>query len=143
MIYLDTSYIIKCYIHEAGTPAVMKLIQAHPGRASCLHGRAEFWSAVHRHVREGNLAKSDAIKVLRLFESDERNNLWRWLPLEQSIVERSCGVMEKLPASVFLRSSDSLHLACAAENGFTEIYSNDRHLLSAAQYFGITGRNVI
>lgn len=143
MIYLDTSYIIKCYIHEAGTPAVLRLVQMQPGRTSCLHGRAEFWSAVHRHVREGNLPRADASKVWRLFESDERSNLWRWLPLEQSIVERSCDVIEKLPPSVFLRSSDSLHLACAAENGFSEIYSNDKHLLSAAQYFGLTGRNVI
>ena len=143
MIYLDSSYIIKCYIHEPGTPRVLQLVQTHPGRASCLLGRSEFWSAVYRHVREGNLARAEAVRVWRLFESDEHQGLWQWLCLDHAVVRRSCSVFEKLGASVFLRSSDALHLACAAENGFTEIYSNDRHLLASAEHFGLTGRNVI
>ncbi len=42
-----------------------------------------------------------------------------------------------------LRAADALHLACALEHGFREIFSNDRHLLASAAAFKITGRNVI
>jgi len=53
------------------------------------------------------------------------------------------GENNALSASVFLRASEALHLICAKEHGFREIYSNDTHLLQAAKHFGIKGRNVI
>jgi hypothetical protein len=34
------------------------------------------------------------------------------------------------------------HLA-AAENGFDEIFTNDRHMLAACAAFGLDGRNLI
>jgi predicted nucleic acid-binding protein len=52
-------------------------------------------------------------------------------------------VYRKLPASVFLRGADAIHLATASEAGLGVVYSNDAHLLAAARDFGIEGRDVI
>jgi len=60
----------------------------------------------------------------------------------KNVVRRACNTFEKLDATVFLRASDALHLACAVENQFTEVYSGDRILLQAAPYFGLKGITV-
>ena len=143
MIYLDSTYIVKCYVQERGTPEVLRLVQTHPGRASCGHGRLEFWTAIHRQVREGNLTRADAEQVYRQFRLDEDAGLWVFFPVTTDLIRQGCATIDGLPDSVVIRSADALHLACAREQGFTEIYSNDRHLLAAAPHFGLAGKNVI
>ena len=143
MIYVDSSYIIKAYVNEPGTSEVLDLLEQIPGRTTAVHGRTEFWSGIHRHFREGNLTRKQIGDLWRQFTRDEREGHWHWLPLNDAVIQRSCAMFEALDASIFLRSADSLHLACAVANGFSEIYSNDRHLLTAAAHFGITATNVI
>jgi predicted nucleic acid-binding protein len=59
-------------------------------------------------------------------------------------LHRSQAARQRTPRStVFLRSGDTLHLACAEEYGFQEVYTNDRHMLKAARHFHLTGMNVI
>jgi predicted nucleic acid-binding protein len=142
MIYLDASYIVKCYLRETGSREVLALIQGSSGRSSALHGRAEFYSGVHRHLRERHISSQDAAAVWQQFERDERLGLWHWLTVNEPVIRRACNAFEKLDARTFLRASDALHLACAAENGFSEIYSSDRVLLDAAPHFGLAGISV-
>lgn len=78
----------------------------------------------------------------RQFEHDEALGVWHWLSLTENVIKRAGNVFEKLPTDVLLRSSDALHLACAAENRFGEVYSGDRILLAAAKHFGLDGINV-
>ena len=77
------------------------------------------------------------------FDKDCNSGAFRWLPFSPAVLAEMRGVYRRLPRSVPLRAGDAIHLACAAENGFKEIYSNDQHLLSAARHFGLRGQNVI
>jgi hypothetical protein len=90
MIYLDSTYIVKCYVQERGTPEVLRLVQSHPGRASCGHGRIEFWTGIHRQVREGHLARTDAEMVYRQFRLDEDAGLWVFFPVTADLVRQCC-----------------------------------------------------
>jgi predicted nucleic acid-binding protein len=58
-------------------------------------------------------------------------------------MERVAKTYRKLPPSVFLRASDAMHLACAAEHGLTKIYSNDQRLIEAAQYFAVKAVDIL
>jgi predicted nucleic acid-binding protein len=142
MIYLDASYIVKCYLRETGTCEVMALVQENAGCSSAAHARTEVWSGIHRRIGDRSLSLADARNVWRQFEHDEALGVWHWLSLTERVIKRACSVFEKLPTDVFLRSSDALHLACAAENLFGEVYSGDRILLAAATHFGLNGVNV-
>lgn len=68
---------------------------------------------------------------------------FQWLAQDAEILSRIRHIYQRLPATVFLGAADAIHLATAAESGFRVIYSNDGHLLAAAKYFGIEGKNVI
>lgn len=71
MIYVDTSYIIKCYVNEPGTAEVLDFFEEIPGRATATHGRTEFRSGIHRHFREGHLTRTQTSELWRQFVRDE------------------------------------------------------------------------
>ena len=143
MIYLDTCFLLKCYLTEHGSPEVRRLTLRADGLASCELARIEFAAAVHRHQREGKLGAAAATGVLDDFEADQAAGLWQWFGLTQSLVDSTCDRFRNLDPGLFLRTNDALHLTCAQENGFRRIYSSDRHVLAAAPAFGRQGVNVV
>jgi predicted nucleic acid-binding protein len=141
--YYDTSYLFKIQCFEQGTAEV----RAHAGTVSnlacSLHGRAEFVSTCHRKWRENAATHPQLLGLLAQLQADSQAGVIEWLPLTEAMIQHVEKVYTSAPASTFLRAADALHLACAAGHGFLEIYSNDRHLLTAAPLFGLRGRNVI
>ena len=143
MIYFDTSYLLKCYLAEPGHELVRKLAREAGPLASVSLGIIECRAGVHRHLREGKLTAAQAAVVFQVMKRDDDVGLVTWFPMMATLLDRVKQEFEKLPATIFLRTADALHLACAQEHGFTEICSNDRHLLAAAPHFGLVARNVI
>jgi predicted nucleic acid-binding protein len=142
VIYFDTSYIARLYFEDEGWEEVRKLA-ATDQLACSLHGRAETVAAFHRKFREGALTKSGFAAVLDQFETECKDGGFQWLAVSPAVVNRMIGVYKTLASTVPLRAADAIHLACAAENGFREIYSNDARLIAAAAQFGIRGLNRI
>ncbi|MFN2376376.1 MAG: hypothetical protein ABR538_07545 [Candidatus Binatia bacterium] len=91
----------------------------------------------HRHFREGRLTRREFRLLADQVEADLDAGLWTELPVTSSLVESQAHRMAMLPADVFLRAADALHLTCAAEAGMREVYSSDRHMVAAAPRFGL------
>ena len=142
MIYFDTSYLARLYLEDHGWQKVRQFAAAN-AIACSLHGRAEVIAAFHRRLRENILNAVEFRQVLEQFETDCSEGAYHWLPLSLAIAARLSKAYETLPKTAFIRAADALHLACAAENGFKEIYSNDKRLLAAANHFDVKGVNVI
>ena len=143
MIYFDAAYIAKCYLNEPGADRVRQVAHGADGLASCEVARLEFASILKRHIREHHVTKREATAILKDFEEDESNGVWRWFGVTSELLEKARQAVLHVPGTIFLRAGDALHLACAHDEGFQEVYTNDRHMLQAARYFQLTGVNVL
>ncbi len=141
--FFDAAYLGKLYWREPGSPEVAAHAATADEIVCSLHGRAEFYSIGFRKVREGLATPSALRAVFAQFNADVAAGDLVLLPLTDAIIDRVEAVFATAPASAYLRAADALHLATAAEHGFAEIHSNDRHLLAAAGLFGLRGVNVI
>lgn len=143
MIYFDAAYIAKCYLNEPGAERVREVAHEADGLGSCELARIEFASILKRHVRERNITRREMSTVLREFEEDEGNGVWHWYAITSALIEKARQSVLQVPSTVFIRSGDALHLTCAEENGFREVYTNDRHMLAAARHFRLKGVDVV
>ena len=142
MIYFDASYLLRLYYNDRGYEEVRNLASTDT-LACAQHGQAEVIAAFHRKYREGSLTSTAYRLVLQQFTEDIHADAFRWLPLSPAILDRIGLDFETLSRRNFLRASDALHLAIASENGFKQVYSNDKNLLAAASHFRVRGVNVI
>jgi len=143
VIYFDTAYLAKCYLNEYGSDKVRALAEEHEQIACCAFGRLELAAAFDRNFREGKITAAQHHLILRQLETDEASRLWNWLPLGWELIRKTAAMFSKLDAAIYLRTADALHLVCASENGFREIYSNDKHLLAAGETANIDVKDVI
>jgi predicted nucleic acid-binding protein len=143
MIYFDAAYIAKCYLKEPGSQQVLRLAATVASVVSCELGRLEFLSVLRRHCREGKISEQQFLEIWQRFETDEQAGAWTWVPVSSGLVRVACQQMKTLPKPVFLRSADGLHLTCARQQGFSEVYTNDRQMMAAAPHFGLKAVNVV
>lgn len=143
MIYFDTAYLAKCYLNEHGSTEVRELAAGEGMVACCEYGRIELAATFHRNLRQKSLTPTEYRLLWKQFDLDEENRIWSWLPVSHELLTDVTERFRKLALSVYLRSADALHLACAVQHGFKKIHSNDGHLLAAAKAVGIKGVNVI
>lgn len=141
MIFCDTSYAAKLYVPEAESPAVRQHLEHYAGEV-CLSelARAELFGVFHRRLREGRWTAAEFTATARQFQQDDLSGFWTWLPLDSVITQATAQVYVTLPAEVFLRTADCLHLVTARHHGFAEIHTFDRHQTAAAHALGLSAR---
>jgi predicted nucleic acid-binding protein len=142
VIYFDTSYLVRLYYSDARADRVRALAATDHIACAAL-GQAEMMAAFHRKLREGAIKLGAYAALVGQVEAHIEAGAFHWLAQDGAVLARIRKVYRKLPASVFLRGADTIHLGTAAEARFRTVYSNDAHLLAAATHFGIVGTNVI
>jgi hypothetical protein len=72
-----------------------------------------------------------------------RHGLPTWLALDEQFLVHVVWQSVSLPANLFPRAPDALHLTWAKEHGFRKIYSNDQHHLADPTHFGLKDAIVV
>ena len=141
-MYFDTSYIAKFYFNEPESLRVRELVRKADVIHSSLWALAEFHAVLHRRMREGAWSIGDGRKLALRFSEHIEDGLWRLIPINEALLRRTSALMVSAPHDVFIRTADAVHLATAHEIGERAVWTNDRHMLAAAAYFGLTGQSV-
>ena len=141
-MYFDTSYIAKFYFNERESRRVRELVRKADAIHSSLWALAEFHAVLHRHMRERALSPIDARELSLRFSKHIEDGLWHLIPVTEALLRRTSALMVSGPRDLFIRTADAVHLTTTHEVGERTVWTNDRHMLSAAAYFGLTGKSV-
>ncbi len=142
MIYFDTAYLARCYLEDESYEAVRGLAENDVVACSEL-GRAELSAVFHRKRREGAIDDQTHEILLAQLEQDDRDEIWQWLTLDRDVIDRVMESFRALPADLFVRTADAVHLSTAKHAGVTRLFTNDRHMLRAAPHFGVAADDII
>jgi predicted nucleic acid-binding protein len=141
-MYFDTAYIAKFYFNEPESPRVRALVRKADTIQSSLWALAEFHAVLHRRIREGASSPSDARELALRFSEHIEDGLWNLIPVNEALLRRTSALLVSGPGDLFIRTADAVHLTTAHEIGERAVWTNDRHMLAAAGYFGLTGQSV-
>lgn len=137
MIFCDTSTAAKLYVPEPETAAVRQCLEAEDIVYLSELARCELMAVFHRRLREGKWSQAEFTAAVRQFSADDIAGFWSWLPLDEEITQAAAKIYTTLPPSVFLRSSDCLHLVTAMRHNLREIHTHDRRQMLAAGALGL------
>ena len=142
MLYLDSSALVKRYVHEEGSKAVASRFERGETIYTSVLSFAEVHAAIGSKYRDKELSTNEKEKLVDEFLND-------WL-FSLGILELTTHTMSALPTlceQYFLKASDAIHLSAAfwlkdtfrlhargSEGGedFVEFGVSDRRLAEAA-----------
>jgi len=130
-VFLDSSALAKRYMEEPGSDRLEEILASASALGVSVVCVTEVISALARRRRERKLLPQQYLKAKQaLFEDIEEASV---INLTDQVVARVVALLERWP----LRSSDSLHVASAAEWSADLLVSADDRQCRAARGYGL------
>jgi uncharacterized protein len=130
-VFFDSSALAKRYIKEAGSGRVQDILSSASSLTISVLCISEIISALCRRRRERKISQQQYLEAKEaLFADLEDINI---VNLTDQVIARAVDVLEGWP----IRSSDSLHIASAAEWSAQLFVSADERQCEAARGYGL------
>ncbi len=130
-VFLDSSALAKRYVEERGSDRVATILDAATSLSASVLAPPEVVSALCRRRREKALTSAQYIRARAALFEDLTDV--RVIAVTDQVVARAVRLLERWP----LRSSDSLHIASAAECECDLFASADDRQTNAARAYGL------
>jgi hypothetical protein len=130
-VFVDSSALAKRYVEEPGSDRLEEILASVSSLGVSVICPSEVVSALCRRRREGKLSPQQYVKAKQaLFEDIEDASV---VNITDQVIARAVEILERWP----LRSSDSLHIASAAEWSAELFVSADERQCTAARRYGL------
>src|SRR5690554_827527 len=133
-MYLDTSALFAFYIYEEKSQLAVNIIQEADSVYISALTDVEFYSALKKRNRMGEISKKDVHKTYSLYKNHRNQNLYHFLGVEDIHFKIAEVILSK--TSTALRTLDAIHLGISDQHHIP-IFSFDSVLQKAATEFGI------
>jgi predicted nucleic acid-binding protein len=130
-VFLDSTALAKRYVQESGSDRVEEILSSASSLGVSVICLSEVISALCRRRREKKLSKQQYLKAKQAIFADIEDT--SVINLTDQVIARAVELLERWP----LRSSDSLHIACAAEWSADLLVSADEKQCAAARSYGL------
>jgi predicted nucleic acid-binding protein len=139
VLYFDTSFLVPLFLPEPTSEKVERFLRRKRTAPLAISHwtRVEFASTLAREVRMGSLTHKAAIAADARFAEIAADT---FILLAPNAADFDLANRFLLRRKIGLRAGDALHLAIAANNGASAIYSLDRRLLAAGRRLGLKAR---
>jgi predicted nucleic acid-binding protein len=131
-IYVDTSALIKRYVHERSSPDFEAFLAAETDDLVISPlGLTEFESMLHRRLRRRDLDRDFLERSRDLLARDVEGGIWRIQPFDANVTAHATRLIREV--GLPLAALDALHLASAQAFGCARLATGDRQLARAAE----------
>lgn len=135
--YVDSSFLVSCYIADAHSPLVdQRMAHGFPIWITPFN-RAELANAIYQQVFLKRLTLVEAQKVWDEFQRDYLSGLWTPVEFPHRAWETCTELARRHGPTLGVRTLDSLHVACALELRAERFWTFDERQARLAESVGL------
>jgi predicted nucleic acid-binding protein len=114
-LYLDTSFLVSLYLNDRNSRSAReRIVSAPPVWFTPLHN-AEWEHVIGQHIFRGELSLSDAQRLSLRLEQHRTEGRWKAAPIPDNAFEVCADLGRRQASRFWMRTLDTLHVACALE----------------------------
>ena len=136
-LYLDTSFLVSLYFNDRNSRAAReRIVSAPPAWFTPLHN-AEWEHVIGQHIFRAELSLSEAQRLSLRLEQHRAEGRWVATPIPENAFEICADLGRRYGSRLWMRTLDTLHVACALELKAERFWTFDERQKKIAKAQGL------